>query len=58
MEEKADKGSAFLFSLILRSNTCNIHAKGFKTDKENFNYFYKSIVKIFGIVKYSLYLCT
>ena len=58
MEEKADKGSAFLFSLILRSNTCNIQCKGCKTDKENFNDFYKSIVEIFGIVKYSLYLCT
>ena len=58
MEEKADKGSVFSFSLILRSNTCKFRAKGFKTDKENFNYFPKIIVKIFGNVKYSLYLCT
>ena len=57
MEEKADKGSAFLFmrcSVPIDASSVPNHIKGVRKFQL---FFMKEIVKIFGVVIYSLYFC-
>ena len=56
MEEKADKGSAFSFSLISHSNTSKFRAKTLKKGREIFTIFWEN--KSLRYLEMSKILCT